>query len=736
MPDEPIPGSGQDGENPPPASGDGFGAHGNPFGARSGSGAPEGRFGADGTGSARGADFDLDADMDRLAADVDAGRIQVPPDGERAEGLSFITAGPRELAALGVEDLAGLDLSGFAQGGAADGMPPGSVLLALAEGGCEAGTLQRLSDGQVLGLAKAGRRLAALASWVQTTAVAEFAARRITRQAPGRVAGETISEFAEFASHELAPELVVTDHAADGLMRHAGQVTRRLPACLAALHAGVISEFQLKIAADTTIGLSDQDAREADTLIAAAAPSLTPGMLRIMCARTVMMIDPAAARRRKDEAAKDARVERFQEHAGTAALCGRDLPPDEVLASCAHIDAVARLLRAAGLTATLRALRVRVFLDLTQGKNPSDRLTAANSGQHSPATSSPGAGNPGTGKDGADPDETETAADAGAVDDAAAWNQANYDIPGPDDRTREDQTGTGGTRGTGKDATGTGEGGPRPEGPASPAVPGDRAAFPALINLLIPAGTLLGWSHAPGQAAGWGLLDPATTQDLAAAASHHPATRWCVTVVGSDGTATAHGCAPGRHPFDPAAYRPDPHTGRTDPGTSRSGPGTPPATLGTPPPGGGNRDGPARAQDGTPHARDGTPTPAAAGQLAALLGQLKVQLAPIAKGTCDHRHHEDHYQVSRKLKHLVKARTARCTAPGCNRQAAECDADHTIPWPDGPSCECNLGPPCRRHHRAKQAPGWKLEQTSPGVMTWTNPSGRTHTTKPTIYWTC
>jgi Domain of unknown function (DUF222) len=599
-------------------------------------------------------DFDLEAHLARVIAGAEAGRVPFP---EAAGGLSVIAAGPDELAALGVDGLAGLDVAGFAQGGTADTMPPGTLLTALAQAACAAGTLEGLSDNQVLGLAGAARRLTALGSWLQTAAIAEFAGRRATGDTPGQVAGQVI---AEFASHELAPELVITDHAADELMRQAVQVTRRLPGCLAALRAGHVTGFQVKIAAEATVCLSDGDAAEAGRLIAAAAPSLTPGQLRAMCARTALMIDPGAARRRKDEAAKDARVERFQEHSGTAALCGRDLPTDEVLAASTHIDAVARQLRAAGMRGTLRALRVRVYLDLTQGKDPHARLTG-------PIQDTPVGGT-------ADPGQA-------APDDHEAWNDANY-----------------GKDGDGEDGEGSGGTGPRPAGPASPAGPGGSAAFPALINLLVPAGTLLGWSSAPGEAAGWGLLDAQTTSDLTQAASAHPRTRWCVTVVGADGTAQAHGCAAGRHPYDPATY----------------------AT------GGGNRDGPATA-------RDGQAAPEAAGQVTQLLRQLNVTLAPIAKGACDHRHHEDRYEVSRKLKHLIKARTARCIAPGCNRHAAESDADHTIPWPEGPSCECNLGPPCRRHHRCKQAPGWTLEQASPGVMTWTNPAGRKHTTLPTRY---
>jgi hypothetical protein len=46
----------------------------------------------------------------------------------------------------------------------------------------------------------------------------------------------------------------------------------------------------------------------------------------------------------------------------------------------------------------------------------------------------------------------------------------------------------------------------------------------------------------------------------------------------------------------------------------------------------------------------------------------------------------------------------------------------------GRTCICNLAPCCRRHHRAKQSPGWQLQQPLPGQMTWRMPSGRTYRT--------
>ena len=222
--------------------------------------------------------------------------------------------------------------------------------------------------------------------------------------------------------------------------------------------------------------------------------------------------------------------------------------------------------------------------------------------------------------------------------------------------------------------------------PAPP--PGPPAPFPALINFTVPAGTALGWSTAPGEIGGWGLTDPDDTRRLLQAAAQHPRTRWGVTFLNPEGTAAAHGRARGPHPWIPP-----PVTGTT-------------------------RDGPDATQ---------------AAALADFLRGLNITVTSIAEGTCDHASREDRYTPSRKLKDLTRARTDRCTAPGCGAQAVHCDLDHTIAYPDGITCQCDLGPGCRRHHRCKQAPGWTLTQHEPGVMHWTTPSGRSYTTRPTVY---
>ena len=116
------------------------------------------------------------------------------------------------------------------------------------------------------------------------------------------------------------------------------------------------------------------------------------------------------------------------------------------------------------------------------------------------------------------------------------------------------------------------------------------------------------------------------------------------------------------------------------------------------------------------------------------LARLTAPLLPVVRGPCDHAHAEVGYHPSRKLAHLIRARNGRCTAPGCTRPAARCDLDHTHPWDQGgPTCDCNLAPLCRHHHRCKQSEGWQLTQPEPGVLVWHTPSGRTYTTVPTEY---
>jgi hypothetical protein len=342
-------------------------------------------------------------------------------------------------------------------------------------------------------------------------------------------------------------------------------------------------------------------------------------------------------------------------------------------------------LRHAGTPGNLDRLRLLVFADLTAGRDPLDRLAAPlgpgtqladpayQASPTDPASPSPQA-SPGRTASGA-PERDQAPGRRGA---------GSLDYDDYDDYDRHDDG----------DYADAATPPPRPPAPV-----------PALINLVVPAGTLFGWDTTPAEAGSWALLGAGETRDIVATVSRHPATRWCVTVTGPDGTAVAHGCAAGRHPWAPRGPR------------SAGGPW------------------PAGEQHNKPPPRGRKPEPGAgqAARLAAFLRGLNLTLQPIAAGCCDHATAEPGYTPSRKLAHLVRARTATCDAPGCAAQAVHADLDHTTPYPGGLTDQCNLGPKCRRHHRAKQAPDWKVEQSAPGVIRWTLPSGRTHVTRPTVW---
>jgi hypothetical protein len=238
---------------------------------------------------------------------------------------------------------------------------------------------------------------------------------------------------------------------------------------------------------------------------------------------------------------------------------------------------------------------------------------------------------------------------------------------------------------------------------------GTLAPLPALVNILIPAGTLLGWSAAPAQLGSWGLLDADETRAFARAATLSARTRFCMTLVAPDGTALAHGCSRGRPAWPP-------------PPPARPRPAAPPAQPSSP-----VGDADSRG--------DREPALAQAQQLADLVRRLNITFRPISHGKCDHADAEDHYAPSRRLKHLIRARTATCSAPACNAQAVYCDLDHTVPHPEGPTLPVQPGaelpapPPVQAGRRLEgRAAGTRRPPLDPPLRA--HPHNRSHGPRP------
>ncbi|XVX20729.1 hypothetical protein ACQP1U_02255 [Actinomycetota bacterium] len=100
----------------------------------------------------------------------------------------------------------------------------------------------------------------------------------------------------------------------------------------------------------------------------------------------------------------------------------------------------------------------------------------------------------------------------------------------------------------------------------------------------------------------------------------------------------------------------------------------------------------------------------------------------------------DAYRVPKRMREFLATRDGTCRWFGCTRPAVadpdtvgprNADLDHVTPWPAGATTPTGLAHDCRRHHRAKQAPGYRVAITPEGSVTITSPTGTTRTTTPT-----
>ncbi len=557
-----------------------------------------------------------------IFAAADAGArdaASAPPEAADAGYLHGITPpGPPPVSPAG-------PAAGFASKAPLDLALPGVALASFCEEATgDDGRGRGASDDELIGMLRAWQRIESWASARRLAVTAELIRRRPAPGCAPQGPAELPSAWGKFCADELALTMAISARAGDKKLALAYDLAGRLTGTARALLEGAIDEYKAQIISEATRTLNARAAAAVEALVLPGIETKTPGQLRAALARAVLTVDPAAARRRREQAEKDARVELWREDAGTAALCGRDLPPAEALAADQRITAYARELKAAGLDGTMDQLRARAFLDLTLGV---------------------------------------------------------------DSRPHEAQTGD----------TQTGE---TTSPPASKPAHGTRAS----VNLTVPLSTAAGQSQRPGEAAGFGAVDPDVARRLVRDAAADPRSTWCVTVTDQRGQAVGHGCA--------RAVRAGPAEGAA--ATSARQPGHPALTL----------------------ERDHGP-PGGYGRWRLRLGERRefvVDIGPVPVVHCDHRDESPGYRPPARLRHLVEIRDGECTWPTCRRAARRCDFEHAVPFEQGGrTCACNTGPCCRHHHQAKQAAGWRLDQYQPGDHTWTTPAGRSYTTGPATY---
>ena len=237
----------------------------------------------------------------------------------------------------------------FASGMLFDTMPGRPELAAFADEAAGADdAFGGACDDEVLGVVSAWDRVEAHAAR-KHAAVAELIRRR---PAPGQAlagAARMPAVWDEFTANELGVVLGGSRRAADQMLGLAHDLEVKLPGTKAAFRDGLITQEKAEIIARAVAVLDPAEARAAEALVLGRAGRLTPAGLRSAIARAVIAVAPDKARERRVQAERDARVERWAEESGNAALAGRELPPAQVLAADQKITAWARQLKKAGL---------------------------------------------------------------------------------------------------------------------------------------------------------------------------------------------------------------------------------------------------------------------------------------------------------------------------------------------------------------------------------------------------
>jgi hypothetical protein len=482
----------------------------------------------------------------------------------------------------------------------------------------------------------------------------------------------------------------------------------------------------------------------------------------------VIAADPAAAERRQAEAERRAAVNLYADEDGTATLSGTGLPTVSAAAAMAKITAMARARKAAGLGGGLDLHRAQVMLGLLLGTLPptppaedappdqppsnddpsnddpsNDDPSNDDPSNDDPSNDDPSNDDPSDSDDGParDPSPDEPPSDDPGDDDPGDGRPTD-DAPFPGD---EDAPPDDGLADTGAGEVGSGcyaededdltTAGPAPAWPALGAIPPalarpaaepDGRPVPGLLDVTLPWATLAGLpGGGPGILGRIGPVTPVQARQLAHAAEHDPAAQWRIIITNTAGQAIA-------------VTRIRRQRSRAGPGPARDRPPRSSGLVGrvtlTISQDTVREQAPCEQATG----RAGGPGPPGGIAMTALRAAARARDDALARagadaaaGGCAHSDESAAYRPPPRLREYVTARDVTCRSPVCGQPAWRADLDHTIPYDHGGrTCRCNTGGGCRRHHQLKQHPRWKLEQTKPGVFTWTTPAGRTYTVGP------
>ena len=228
-----------------------------------------------------------------------------------------------------------------------------------------------VSDDELIGVLRGWWRQTSWAQARALAAIAELARRRpADRTPPASARANSPSVLSEFIPDEIAMALTLTEPRGRGRAGPGAGPGRPPGAPSAALEAGPDRPAPGQ---DHRRGCSARcPPAHADAVEAAgAAPtrqSMTTGQLRAALQRAVLSVDPDAARRRREEAEQEARVEHWADPEGTASLAGRCLPPAAALTASSRLTQIAAAWKKHGAQGGMDLLRAHAYLALLNGQ--------------------------------------------------------------------------------------------------------------------------------------------------------------------------------------------------------------------------------------------------------------------------------------------------------------------------------------------------------------------------------
>jgi hypothetical protein len=307
----------------------------------------------------------VDQEEDLAAESAALGFTDVPPQpANKAQVAAEVAdgrAGTGDGAANGRGEAAGVspgrgrDLAGAI----AEVLPTGPGLAAWLAGQDPADA----TDGDLVGMAGAFRRVASWAQARELELIAHVAARSAAADPKaGLLADGRPAHVTDDAAAQVSLELTLSRPGAEAWTGLAVSLRWRLPATAAALAEGRIDPYRAKIVAEAVISLSDAAAKAVEDRVIPLAGDLTYGQMHAAVRRAVIAADPEGAEHRRQAAERRAKVSLYPDHDGTATLAGYCLPGPEAAAAYAKITAIATAMKAAGAAGGIQFLRAQVLL--------------------------------------------------------------------------------------------------------------------------------------------------------------------------------------------------------------------------------------------------------------------------------------------------------------------------------------------------------------------------------------